>query len=102
MKKLYKSEVDVAVLFLFFTRIDITVRTFEQIRKARPSRLYLFQDGPRKDRQDDVDNISVLRKKIEEMIDGRREKSMGYTNSGLVRGESNEVEIADVNVCRLH
>ena len=36
------------------------------------------------------------------LLCGRREKSMGYTNSGLVRGESNEVEIADVNVCRLH
>ena len=83
MKKLYKSEVDVAVLFLFFTRIDITVRTFEQIRKARPSRLYLFQDGPRKDRQDDVDNISVLRKKIEEMIDWECEIHSNYQDKNL-------------------
>ncbi len=83
MKQLYKSEVDVAVLFLFFTRIDITVRTFEQIRKGRPSRLYLFQDGPRKDRQEDVDNISVLRKKIEEMIDWECEIHCNYQDKNL-------------------
>ena len=46
-KGTHKSEVDVAVLLLFFTRTEITKRTFEQIRKARPSRLYLYQDGAR-------------------------------------------------------
>ena len=41
----YPSEVDVAVLFLFFAREEQTVRSFKQICKARPSRLYLYQDG---------------------------------------------------------
>lgn len=65
----YPSKVDVAVLLLFFTRTEITVKTFEQIRKARPSRLYLYQDGPRQGRKDDVGNISKCRKAIENMID---------------------------------
>lgn len=65
----YQSEVDVAVLLLFFTRTEQTVRTFEQIRKARPARLYLYQDGPRPGRQDDIDNIVACRKAIENMID---------------------------------
>lgn len=64
-----KSEVDVAVLLLFFTRTDITKRTFEQIRKARPARLYLYQDGPRPGREDDVKNIKECRDTIESMID---------------------------------
>lgn len=65
----YRSEVDVAVLLLFFTRTEQTSRTFEQVRKARPSRLYLYQDGPRKDRLDDIDNIARCRKVVEDMID---------------------------------
>lgn len=63
------SEVDVAVLLIFFTRTEQTVRTFEQIRKARPSRLYLYQDGPRQGRTDDVENIAKCRKAVEDMID---------------------------------
>lgn len=63
------SEVDVAVLLLFFTRTEQTVRTFGQIRKARPSRLYLYQDGPRQGRADDVENIAKCRKTVEDMID---------------------------------
>ena len=68
-KGTHKSEVDVAVLLLFFTRTEITKRTFEQIRKARPSRLYLYQDGARAGRQDDIDNIAQCRAAIESMID---------------------------------
>ena len=65
----HRSKVDVAVLLLFFTRTEQTVRTFEQIRKARPARLYLYQDGPRLGRPDDIKNISICRKAIEDMID---------------------------------
>lgn len=68
-KGTYRSEVDVAVLLIFFTRTSITKRTFEQIRKARPSRLYLYQDGPRVGREDDVLNIKECRETIEPMID---------------------------------
>ena len=65
----YHSEVDVAVLLLFFTRTNITKCTFEQIRKARPSRLYLYQDGAREGCQDDIQNIVQCREAIESMID---------------------------------
>lgn len=69
MENKYKSEVDVAVLLLFFTRTKITKRTFEQIRKARPSKLFLYQDGPRSGREDDIVNIKDCREAIEAMID---------------------------------
>lgn len=65
----HKSEVDVAVLLLFFTRTRVTTFTFEQIRKARPARLYLYQDGPRPGRQDDIVNIKQCRDTVESMID---------------------------------
>lgn len=65
----HQSKVDVAVLLLFFTRTRVTTFTFEQIRKARPSRLYLYQDGPRPNRPDDIENIRKCRETIESMID---------------------------------
>lgn len=69
MGEKYKSEVDVAVLLLFFTRTNITIQTFEQIRKARPSKLFLYQDGPRQGREDDIVNIRKCRESVESMID---------------------------------
>lgn len=39
--------VEVAVLILFFNRPQQLSEVFEQVRKARPSRLFLYQDGPR-------------------------------------------------------
>lgn len=78
-----RGNVDVAVLFLFFTRTSITKRTFEQIRKARPTRLYLFQDGPRTNRSDDVENIARCREAVESMIDWQCEVHKYYQNKNL-------------------
>ena len=41
------SKLDVAVLLIFFTRTETLSRTFDAIKKARPSKLFLYQDGPR-------------------------------------------------------
>lgn len=38
---------DIAVLMLFFNRADTFRLVFDEVRKARPSRLFLYQDGPR-------------------------------------------------------
>jgi hypothetical protein len=40
-----------AVLFIVFNRPDSTHKVFDQIRKARPSRLYVAADGPRFDQE---------------------------------------------------
>lgn len=47
-RKPYKT--DVAVLILFFNRPDHLEAVFSQVRQARPSRLFLYQDGPRGER----------------------------------------------------
>lgn len=41
--------VDVPVLLIFFNRPEKFQKVFEQVKKARPSKLYLYQDGPRSD-----------------------------------------------------
>ena len=63
------ARTDVSVLLLFFTRTEHTKITFSQICKARPSKLFLYQDGPREDHKDDLKNILECRKVIESMID---------------------------------
>lgn len=42
------------VLFLLFNRPDLTQQVFEQIRTARPARLYIAADGPREDHAGDA------------------------------------------------
>lgn len=60
-------KIDIAVLCIFFTRDDKFAKVFEQIRKARPSKLFLYQDGPRKDRPDDMEKIIKCRRLTENL-----------------------------------
>lgn len=60
-----KWMIDVPVLLLFFTRPEHTKKVFEAIRAAKPSKLYLYQDGPRLGRTDDIENIERCRKVVE-------------------------------------
>jgi hypothetical protein len=50
-----------AVLFLVFNRPDTTVRVFNEIRKARPPRLYVAADGPRAGRVGEVELVESVR-----------------------------------------
>jgi hypothetical protein len=49
------------LLFLVFNRPDITRRTFEAIRAAKPPRLYVAADGPRPDRDGEVEDCAKVR-----------------------------------------
>ena len=51
--------VDVPVLILFFNRPQQLSQVFEQVKKARPSRLLLYQDGARNER--DLPGIKACR-----------------------------------------
>jgi hypothetical protein len=50
-----------ALLFLVFNRPEPTRRVFEAIRMARPPRLYLAADGPRPDREGEVERCHAVR-----------------------------------------
>jgi hypothetical protein len=77
---------DSPVLFLIFNRLDVTKLTFEEIRRARPKKLFIAADGPRTPEErvktDDV------RKYILENIDWPcrvkklfRDKNLGCKNA---------------------
>lgn len=59
-----ESKIDIAVLLIFFARPEKIRQVFESVREARPSRLYLYQDGPRPGRQDDLENIKKCREYV--------------------------------------
>ena len=61
MKSLKPYGIDVPVLLIFFARPEPFARVFEQVKLARPSRLFLYQDGPRENHPHDIANIARCR-----------------------------------------
>ena len=61
----HPAQIDIAVLMLFFNRPDSLKKVFEQVRKARPSQLFLYQDGPRGPQ--DMPGIMACRQIVEEI-----------------------------------
>lgn len=85
-----KALVDVAVLLVFFTRPEQFRQVFEQVKKARPSKLFLYQDGPREGHLNDITKILECRS-IAEDIDWEcevhkfyQEKNQGCDPSGYI------------------
>lgn len=54
---------DISVLILFFNRPEFLERLFAEVRKAQPTRLFLYQDGARGER--DLPGIEACRKIVE-------------------------------------
>lgn len=54
---------DISVLILFFNRADSLAKVFAEVRRAQPARLFLYQDGPRGER--DMPGIEACRKVVE-------------------------------------
>lgn len=80
--------IDIAVLLIFFCRDDKFCKVFEQVKKAKPSKLYLYQDGPRNEK--DMEGIKRCRE-ISSQIDWQcevhswyQEKNVGCDPSGFM------------------
>lgn len=78
--------VDVAVLILFFNRPNQLGQVFEQVKKARPSRLFLYQDGPRSEK--DLPGIEACRQIVAD-IDWECEVHRNYQNENAGCDPSN-------------
>lgn len=77
MKRPYKT--DVAVLMLFFNRPETFAQAFAAVREACPSRLFLYQDGPRKGNEADRLGVEACRKiASDENIDWQCEVKRNY------------------------
>lgn len=73
----YPAKTDIAVLLLFFTRSNTFQQVFEAVRQARPSKLLLYQDGPRD--AGDMAGIEACRRIVsDEQIDWECEVHRHY------------------------
>ena len=77
-----KNKIDIAVLMIFFSRDKQFGQVFEQVALARPSILYLYQDGARVGRDDDVIGIEKCRK-IADSIDWECEVHYWYQEKNM-------------------
>ena len=60
----FPFKTDIAVAMIFFNRPEPLKTVFEAVRKARPSKLYLIQDGAREKRPSDVECIAECREVV--------------------------------------
>lgn len=77
-----KYLVDIPVALIFFNRDDTLKSVFEQVRKAKPSKLFLIQDGARENREDDIEGIAACRKVVEN-VDWECEIYKNYSEENL-------------------
>ena len=78
----YPAKTDIAVLLLFFTRSNTLQQVFNEIRQARPSKLFLFQDGARGEQ--DLARIEACRAIVaDENIDWECEVHRNYQAQNL-------------------
>lgn len=61
-----KAQIDIAVLLIFFNNPERLKKVFEQVKKAKPSKLFLYQDGPREGREDEA-GITACRELVEDI-----------------------------------
>ena len=64
-----QKEITTPVLFVIFNRLDTASRVMENIRKARPSKLYIASDGPRADVKNESQVVQHVRDNMLKQID---------------------------------
>ena len=57
----FKAKTDVPVLLIFFSRSEQFQSVFDEVKKARPSKLYLYQDGAREGNESDRIGVEKCR-----------------------------------------
>lgn len=77
-----KANVDVPVLLIFFCRPECFGKVFEQVKIARPSKLFLYQDGARPNKLNDIENVKKCRE-IAEDIDWECEVHRFYQEKNV-------------------
>jgi len=84
----HTAKIDVAILLVFFNRPGTFEKVFRAVKEARPSRLFLYQDGPRGAK--DMPGIEACRR-IAEDIDWEcdvkhlyQERNYGCDPSGYI------------------
>lgn len=76
-------KLDTPVAFIIFNRPDTTKEVFEEIKKAKPSKLYIISDAPREGRNDDEALVKETRELVENGIDWECEVHKNYAETNM-------------------
>ncbi|MGD6991113.1 hypothetical protein [Sutcliffiella horikoshii] len=79
---MHKANLDVAVALIFFTRSETLKEVFSRIKIAKPTKLFLIQDGARVGNKSDIKKIQECRDIVEE-IDWECEVYKNYSDVNL-------------------
>ena len=71
------------VAFIIFNRPDTAVQVFEEIRKAKPEKLYIISDAAREGRTEEAEKVKECRQAIENMIDWPCEVKKNYAETNM-------------------
>lgn len=71
------------VCFCIFNRPDTTKQVFEKIREAKPQKLYLVSDAPRKNKPGEEELVKETRGYVEEHIDWECEVYKNYAEENM-------------------
>ena len=82
------QQLDVPVLFLTFNRLETARQVFEQIRKQKPTQLFLESDGPRFNKPGESDIVHSVRKFLLDSIDWRCEVHTLFRPENLGSGKA--------------
>lgn len=98
----------IPVVFIIFNRPDTAEKVFNEIKKVRPTKLYLVSDAARDGREEEREKVGKCRHLIESMIDWDCEvirdyaiKNMGCKNrvssgiSGALKNEESVIILED-------
>ncbi|NLH39208.1 MAG: nucleotide-diphospho-sugar transferase [Elusimicrobia bacterium] len=73
----------VPVLFIIFNRLDTTKRVFEEIKRAKPLRLYIASDGSRENKHGEKETVESVRKYVLDNIDWQCEVKTLFRDKNL-------------------
>jgi hypothetical protein len=79
---MHKCQLKTAVAFIIFNRPDCTQLVFNEIAKAKPSKLFIIGDGPRKGRLGEVQKVMESRSIISQ-VDWQCEVITNYSDINL-------------------
>ena len=74
---------ELSIIYILFNRPDVTRRSFEAVRAAKPSRLYLIADGPRPGVPTDRALCREARRTVTELIDWDCEVTYDFSDVNL-------------------
>lgn len=87
------KSLEIPILFLTYNRLDTVKQSFSRIKEARPKKLYIASDGPKRERKEDAEKVMAVREWIEGEIDWECEVRKRYSaeNQGCKYGPANAI-----------